>query len=183
MPAIRHQSNSDDGAPFDEAAAVQSRGGKARADRRSHLKKFVQTTPGGRLISPRSEAKAPRPMNASLSMLPMEPNDHSIVKNSVVRIRKPIRTLPIPKGESKMKKLIAPVAALAFLVSAGIAYAEDASGKIASVDAQTITLEDGTAFTIGEGVMVEGLEPGTEVTVSYEEQDGQKTATSVAPAN
>jgi len=82
-----------------------------------------------------------------------------------------------------MKKFLAPLAALAFLFSAALAYAEDASGKIQSVDSQTLTLEDGTTFTIGEGVMVEGLEPGTEVTVSYEEQDGQKKATSVTPAN
>ena len=82
-----------------------------------------------------------------------------------------------------MKKLVAPLAATAFLFSAAFAYAEDTSGMIASVDAQTLTLEDGTSFTIGEGVSMEGLEPGTEVTVSFEEQDGQLVATEVAPSN
>jgi hypothetical protein len=82
-----------------------------------------------------------------------------------------------------MNKLLAPFAALAFALSMGIAQADEASGKVASADSQTLILEDGTSFTIGEGVMVEGLEPGTEVTVSYEEQDGQMVATEVTPAN
>ena len=84
-----------------------------------------------------------------------------------------------------MNKFVAPVAALAFAFSAALAHADDATGKVASVDAQsqTLILEDGTSFMISEGVSVEGLEPGTEVTVSYEEQDGQKVATEVAPAN
>ena len=82
-----------------------------------------------------------------------------------------------------MKKFIAPVAALAFMFSAATAFAEDAAGKIAAIDDTNLMLEDGTLFTIGEGVSTEGLEPGTEVTVSYEEQDGQKVAKEVAPAN
>jgi hypothetical protein len=82
-----------------------------------------------------------------------------------------------------MNKFIAPVAALAFVFSAATAFAEDAAGKIAAIDASSIMLEDGTLFTIGEGVSMEGLEPGTEVTVSYEEKDGQKVAKEVAPAN
>jgi len=82
-----------------------------------------------------------------------------------------------------MYKLIAPIAALAFVFSAAIAQADEAAGKISAVDASSITLEDGTTFTIGEGVSTEGLEPGTEVTVSYEEKEGQKVATEVAPSN
>ena len=82
-----------------------------------------------------------------------------------------------------MNKLIAPFAALAFVFSAATAFADEAAGKVAAVDAQTLILEDGTTFTIGEGVSVEGLEPGTEVTVSYEEMDGQMVIKEVAPAN
>jgi len=82
-----------------------------------------------------------------------------------------------------MYKLIAPIAAQAFVFSAAIAQADEAAGKISAVDASSITLEDGTTFTIGEGVSTEGLEPGTEVTVSYEEKEGQKVATEVAPSN
>ncbi len=47
----------------------------------------------------------------------------------------------------------------------------------------TLVLEDGTTFTLAEGVSMEGLEPGTEVTVSYEDQDGTLVATEVAPSN
>jgi Cu/Ag efflux protein CusF len=82
-----------------------------------------------------------------------------------------------------MNKLIAPFAALAFAFSMATAHADEAAGKIAAADAGTLILEDGTTFTIAEGVSMEGLEPGTEVTVSYEDQDGTLVATEVAPSN
>ncbi len=84
-----------------------------------------------------------------------------------------------------MNKLVAPFAAIAFVFSIAIAQADETAGKVAQVDpaAGSITLEDGTTFTIAEGVSMEGLEPGTEVTVSFEEQDGQLIATEVAPSN
>ncbi len=84
-----------------------------------------------------------------------------------------------------MKKLVAPFAALAFVFSIAIAQADEATGKVAAVDSASgsLMLEDGTTFTIAEGVSMEGLEPGTEVTVSFEEQDGQLIATEVAPSN
>ncbi len=82
-----------------------------------------------------------------------------------------------------MNKLVAPFAALAFVFSVAIAQADETAGKVAVVDSSTLILEDGTTFTIAEGVSMEGLEPGTEVTVSYEEQDGNLIATEVAPSN
>ncbi len=82
-----------------------------------------------------------------------------------------------------MKKLVAPIAALAFVFSVAIAHADEAAGKVATVDSSTLVLEDGTTFTISESVTIEGLEPGTEVTVSFEEQDGQLIATGVVPSN
>ena len=84
-----------------------------------------------------------------------------------------------------MNKFVAPLAALAFVFSVAAANAEEAAGKVAAVDAATgsLILEDGTTFTIGDGVSMDGLEPGTEVTVSFEEQDGQLIATEVAPSN
>ena len=63
-----------------------------------------------------------------------------------------------------MNKLVAPFAALAFAFSMAIAHADEAAGKIAAADAGTLILEDGTTFTLAEGVSMEGLEPGTEVT-------------------
>ncbi len=82
-----------------------------------------------------------------------------------------------------MNKLVAPFAAIAFVFSIAIAQADETAGKVAVVDSSTLILEDGTTFTIAEGVSMEGLEPGTEVTVSYEEQDGNLIATEVAPSN
>lgn len=83
-----------------------------------------------------------------------------------------------------MKKVLLALSTVAFLGSAGMASAEDVSGKIQAVDptARTIQLEDGTIFTAAEGVALDALQPGTEVTVSFEEKDGQKMATAVTPA-
>lgn len=84
-----------------------------------------------------------------------------------------------------MKKLLAPFAAALFALSLSTAQADEAGGKIATLDqaSGTITLEDGTAFTISEGVSMEGLEAGTEVTVSFEQKDdGSLVATEVTPS-
>ena len=82
-----------------------------------------------------------------------------------------------------MRKVLSAVCAAAVLGLAGLANAEEASGKISSVDmkSRTIQLEDGTSFTVEEAVSLEGLEPGTEVTVSFEEQDGENVASEVTP--
>ena len=84
-----------------------------------------------------------------------------------------------------MKKFIAPFAAAVFALSLSTAQADEAGGKIAATDPATgtITLEDGTAFIVSEGVSMEGLEPGTEVTVSFEQKDdGSLVATEVTPS-
>jgi hypothetical protein len=83
-----------------------------------------------------------------------------------------------------MKKFLPAIAAAAFLGIAGTALADEASGRIQSVDPANgmLVLEDGTAFTVSEEVAIETLQPGTEVTVSYEEMDGKKQATSVTPS-
>ena len=65
---------------------------------------------------------------------------------------------------------------------AGVANAEEASGKVVSMEGGVLILEDGTSFTISEGVSTEGLQPGMEVTVSYEDQGGERVATGVTPA-
>jgi Cu/Ag efflux protein CusF len=85
-------------------------------------------------------------------------------------------------------RAIAPFAALAFALSVATAFANEAAsdetaGKIAVVDESTLILEDGATFTISESVSIEGLEPGTEVTVSFEEQGGEIFATKIAPSN
>jgi len=82
-----------------------------------------------------------------------------------------------------MRKVLATLSTVALLGFAGSALAEEASGKISTVDptSRMIQLEDGTSFTVSEGVAIESLQPGTEVTVSYEEQNGENVATEVVP--
>jgi hypothetical protein len=84
-----------------------------------------------------------------------------------------------------MNRLLALFAALAFAVSIAAAQAEEAAGPITAVDTSggPLKLEDGTMIRVAEGVSMDGLEPGTEVTVSYEEQDGELVATEVTPSN
>jgi hypothetical protein len=82
-----------------------------------------------------------------------------------------------------MKKSLVTIAAIATLGFAGVASADEASGKIEAMDVQsrTILLDDGNAYIVGEGVAIESLQPGAEVTVSFEEQGGQKVASEVTP--
>jgi len=54
-------------------------------------------------------------------------------------------------------------------------------GKIQAVnpDTKTLTLEDGTEYTVGEGVALDTLKPGSDVRVSYDDVSGKKTITSI----
>ena len=83
-----------------------------------------------------------------------------------------------------MKKLLATLAGMTMLAMASVASAEDATGKIATIDSenQTMTLDSGMSFTLSEGTSLEGLKVGDEVSVTYEQQDGQNVATEIAPA-
>ena len=82
-----------------------------------------------------------------------------------------------------MKTLFAVLTTVLFLGAAGTALAAETKGKIQTVDPATriIQLDDGTMYTVAEGVALDSLKPGTEVTVSFEEKNGQKTATDVKP--
>ena len=78
-----------------------------------------------------------------------------------------------------MRKLLATLAASAAMI--GFAYAGEAEGTVASVDPEsgTITLETGESFVVQEGVNIEGLMPGAEVRVVYD--DATMEATDVQP--
>ncbi len=80
-----------------------------------------------------------------------------------------------------MKKLFAGIAAVTMLGFAATASADEASGKIEAMDFQsrTILLDDGNAYIVSEGVAIDTLQPGSEVTVSFEEQNGQRVASEV----
>ena len=81
-----------------------------------------------------------------------------------------------------MKTALTALAAFAMLAVASVAQAAETSGRIISMDANMLVLEDGTAIAIPEGMDVASLQPGVDVVVSYEERDGQKVATAVQPA-
>jgi len=61
--------------------------------------------------------------------------------------------------------------------------AADMEGKVQAVDTgeRTLTLENGTKVWLSEGVAIEGIKEGSEVTVSYEDKDGKPVATTVTP--
>jgi streptogramin lyase len=85
-----------------------------------------------------------------------------------------------------MNKLMIAASAAALLTASSLAaLAAEASGAIASVDASsgTVTLDSGQTFTLPSGLDAASLQPGQQVTITYEESsDGQMTATEVAPA-
>ena len=83
-----------------------------------------------------------------------------------------------------MRKLVTALSGLALLLAVGIANAEDAKGIVKEINISEawVLLEDGTQFVLAEGVTMEELKAGDEVTVSYEMKEGKKVATSVSKA-
>ena len=73
------------------------------------------------------------------------------------------------------------VAVVLTLALSGAAWAADVQGKIKSVDAseKSFVLEDGTKIWLGEGVAIDTVKEGADVTVSYSEKDGKNVATTV----
>jgi Cu/Ag efflux protein CusF len=58
-------------------------------------------------------------------------------------------------------------------------------GKIQAIDSakKTLTLEDGTEYSIGEGVVTDTFQPGADVRVSYDEASGKRTIRNIATSN
>lgn len=84
-----------------------------------------------------------------------------------------------------MRKHLGILSAAALFASVGLASAEEASGTLLEVDpmAGMIVLDDGTAYTVADGVSIDGLQPGDEVTVSFEEgEDGQMVISEITTA-
>ncbi|WP_299380656.1 DUF1344 domain-containing protein [uncultured Kiloniella sp.] len=84
-----------------------------------------------------------------------------------------------------MKKLISSVIALGLIASASIASAAEMTGRVMTADpaTNTIVLENGTVMELIDGLTVEGLEPGTEVVLTYDEKEGKNLVTNIAPAS
>jgi hypothetical protein len=74
-----------------------------------------------------------------------------------------------------MKKILATLAASAAMI--GFAYAGEVEGTVAAVDVETntIMLETGESFVAQEGVDVEGLMPGVEVRITYDDTTMEAT--------
>ena len=76
-----------------------------------------------------------------------------------------------------MNKIIATLAASAALLSA--AFAGEIEGVVKAFDAtaKTVTLEDGTAYVLADGVAVDALVAGAKVKITFD--DATKAATAV----
>ena len=83
-----------------------------------------------------------------------------------------------------MRKLLIALSGLALLLAVGVAKAEDAKGVVKEINITEawVLLEDGNKFILAEGVSMEELKAGDEVTVSYEMKEGNKVATEVSKA-
>jgi Protein of unknown function (DUF1344) len=79
-----------------------------------------------------------------------------------------------------MNKILAALVASAAFVS--MAFAGEIEGVVKTFDAatKTITLEDGSAYVLAEGVAVDGLAAGAKVKVTFD--DATKAATAVEMA-
>ena len=84
-----------------------------------------------------------------------------------------------------MRKLLTALSGAALLLAVGIANAEDVQGTIKEINISEawVLLEDGTQYILAEGVAMEELKPGDEVTVSYEMKEGKNVATAVSKAH
>jgi uncharacterized membrane protein YdfJ with MMPL/SSD domain len=76
-----------------------------------------------------------------------------------------------------MKKFVAMIFASAAMVAT--AYAGQIEGVVKAFDqaTKTVTLEDGSAYVLADGVAVEGLAAGKKVQVTFD--DTSKAATAV----
>ena len=79
-----------------------------------------------------------------------------------------------------MNKILATLVASAAFVSA--AFAGEIEGVVKAYDeaTKTVTLEDGSAYVLAEGVVVEGVVAGAKVKVTFD--DATKAASAVEVA-
>jgi Cu/Ag efflux protein CusF len=62
-----------------------------------------------------------------------------------------------------------------------VALGAEVQGKVKTVDTsdRVVTLEDGTRISIPDGMALDNVKEGAEITVSYEERDGKNQATDI----
>ena len=70
------------------------------------------------------------------------------------------------------------------LALAGAAFADptDTGGKISAIDteAMTLTLEDGSVYSVTDAAQLDGLKVGDDVTVTWEAQGDKNVASEIA---
>jgi hypothetical protein len=81
---------------------------------------------------------------------------------------------------SEMKKFVALLIASAAMVAT--AYAGQIQGTVKAFDeaTKTVTLEDGSAYTLAAGVMPTGITAGAKVQVTFDDTSKAATAVTVA---
>jgi Cu/Ag efflux protein CusF len=62
-----------------------------------------------------------------------------------------------------------------------VALGAEVQGKVKTVDTgdRVVTLEDGTRISVPDGIALDNVKEGAEITVSYEERDGKNQATDI----
>ena len=82
-----------------------------------------------------------------------------------------------------MKIINVPVFLTASFLLANVAFAANmtANGVVKSVDSggDSITLADGSVYTLGEGFEAETFKPGQKVAIVFDTKNGKMTASSV----
>ena len=80
-----------------------------------------------------------------------------------------------------MIRLLRVALVVALLAVPAIALSAEIQGKVKTVDTgdRVVTLEDGTRISIPDGIALDSLKEGAEITVSYEERDGKNQATNI----
>jgi len=80
-----------------------------------------------------------------------------------------------------MNKLTLPIALVAMITGVGSAFAAQATGTIASMDAMahTVTLDDGQIYEVAADYDVSMMKAGEKVNVTFDISDGKNMATAV----
>jgi cold shock CspA family protein len=80
-----------------------------------------------------------------------------------------------------MTRLLRFALVVLLLAVPAIALSAEIQGKVKTVDTgdRVVTLEDGTRISVPDGIALDSLKEGAEITVSYEERDGKNQATNI----
>lgn len=80
-----------------------------------------------------------------------------------------------------MRKLLAAAMAAALMLTAGAAYAAEASGTIKAIDAakKTVTLQDGATYVLPTSVDASKLKVGEAVKITFETKNKKNIASTV----